>query len=880
MNLVREARHIPAEAGRSLPLARVSQAGKFFRLEGRKWYLKGFSYGPFSPNEHGENLPERKRMLADFAHIRALGANCLRVYYPPSLRFLDDALDHDLRVFVDVPWEKHRCFFEDWDAQQRAMDRVRETARALGNHPGLFAISVGNEIPADIVRFYGQRRVARFVDRLIDVVKQESPDCLTTYVNFPTTEFLTPSACDFYCFNVYIHDEEKLASYLDRLQHLAGNRPLILGEYGIDTIREGENAQAEMLGKHVRRIFRHGLAGSFIFAYTDDWFTGGHQIEDWAFGVTRVDRSEKLSAQELREVWAQMPHDGTEKETLPRVSVVVCTYNGEATLRACLESLRRVDYPNLEFILVDDGSTDGTEGIAQAFPEVIYHGQPNQGLSVARNTGAKLATGEIVVYTDDDCEVDEDWLRYLVRSMHDQGVEAIGGPNITPESDGWVAKCVAVSPGNPSHVMLNDQHAEHVPGCNMAFRRETLLGLGGFDDQFRQAGDDVDICWRFMDAGYKIGYAPGAMVWHHRRATVRAYIGQQKGYGRSEAMVHFKHPRRFGPNGPSIWRGIIYGDGAAGLPLKRDLVYHGRFGSGLFQTIYRHNHYGAWSCLMSLEWHLLAVFILFMASVFAPLLWLSVAMWTATLIIGIRVSSRAPLPRAAPWWSRPLVAFMYILQPILRGWCRLTHALGQMKLPDGVGDKSLTSGRSKRISKNTRDLYWKSEENIGREALLTHLVEEARQSGLRGDFDNAWADWDIKLIGDRWHDLTIRTATEELGWPKRFTRARCQARRNYFGNTAFAAAAVWTLVAAASMATWAIVLGLVTCIAMAIRVHQSRRRCLRAVTALVERAGEKSGLKPVMAGVKRAGEPASSVEPVERPRQRRRADDDSTLIAR
>ena len=180
---------------------------------------------------------------------------------------------------------------------------------------------------------------------------------------------------------------------------------------------------------------------------------------------------------------------------------------------------------------------------------------------------------------------------------------------------------------------------------------------------------------------YTIGYAAGAMVWHHRRATVAAYAKQQKGYGRSEAMVHFKHPQRFGPYGRSSWRGIIYGDGAVGLPLKRDLVYHGRFGSGLFQTIYRHNDYGVWSCLMSLEWHLLAIFMLLLATLFWPLAGVSVLMWLATLMLGLRMGSRAPLPKDAPWWCRPLVTYLYILQPILRGWYRMTHCLRQMKLP-------------------------------------------------------------------------------------------------------------------------------------------------------------------------------------------------------
>jgi GT2 family glycosyltransferase len=121
--------------------------------------------------------------------------------------------------------------------------------------------------------------------------------------------------------------------------------------------------------------------------------------------------------------------------------------------------------------------------------------------------------------------------------MLDQNVSAIGGPNLPPTTDGWVARCVAASPGGPCHVMLDDRRAEHVPGCNLAVRRDVLLNMGGFDVRFRQAGDDVDVCWRLLDAGHAIGYAPAAVVWHHRRATVRAYLSQQAGYGRAEAML-------------------------------------------------------------------------------------------------------------------------------------------------------------------------------------------------------------------------------------------------------------------------------------------------------------------------------------------------------
>ena len=811
-------------------IERVRASGKYLFVGERKFYVKGFSYGPFAPNTGGDFLPDQGQLAADFAQIRSLGANTVRVYYPPPMWLLDEALKHDLRVFIDVPWEKHRCFFEDWEALERARRRVRETAREVGSHPSVFAISVANEIPVDIIRFYGRKRVGRFISELLDSVKQEAPECLTTYVNYPTTEFFEPDPIDFLCFNVYIHDDHKLGTYLDRLQHIAGNKPLILGEYGIDTIREGDAEQAELLCNHVHRVFRHGLAGSIIFAYTDDWFTGGHQINDWAFGVTRRDRTQKVAASDLKQAWDGLPN--TTKGEFPSVSVVVCSYNGAATLRECLNSLMQLEYPNYEVILVDDGSIDATRAIASEYPQVIYQYQENCGLSVARNEGARLANGEIVAYTDSDCVVDEHWLLYLVQAMQDQNVEAIGGPNITHDSDGWVAKCIAVSPGNPSHVMLDDRHAEHVPGCNMAFRRHTLLGIGGFDPQFRQAGDDVDICWRLLDADLRIGYAAGAMVWHHRRATVPAFMKQQKGYGRSEAMVHFKHPQRCSGFGRSRWRGIIYGDGAVGLPLMPDMIYHGRFGGGLFQTIYRHNDYGAWAVIMSLEWHLLAVFLLLLSTMVWPLALAGFAMWSATLAIAIRSGVQARLPRGAPRWCRLIVIYLYLVQPVLRGWHRMTYLLRKKRLPSIKIEANSIPPETKQISSTERDLYWQSDQALGRELFLDNLVKEAKGLGWCGDFEGAWAEWDIKLAGDCWHTILVYTATEDLGWPNRFTRVRCKLRPTLFKSITVTASLVWSVLALVCFEPWALGVGSVVCTFVLASIVRSRFRCLSSVTVL------------------------------------------------
>src|SRR5262249_8955580 len=204
----------------------------------------------------------------------------------------------------------------------------------------------------------------------------------------------------------------------------------------------------------------------------EDWSPGGYRIEDWASGIPRRDRSPKASYHALREVFAVSPAGLL--PAAPRVSVVVCTYNGGRTLEQCLHSLLALDYPDYEVIVVDDGSTDATPAILARFSTVRIIRQPNRGLSVARNVGLRAATGAVIAYTDSDCFARPAWLSLLVEQLQRTGAAAVGGPNLTPE-DGRLAACVAASPGQPVHVLENDQVAEHIPGCNMAFRREALL---------------------------------------------------------------------------------------------------------------------------------------------------------------------------------------------------------------------------------------------------------------------------------------------------------------------------------------------------------------------------------------------------------------------
>src|SRR5438067_10186642 len=314
----------------------VTASGKSFFEGGSKFHLRGVRYGPFAAGSHGFPFPEKERVDRDLAQMRDLGANCLRTFTVPPRWLLDRAGERGLRALVTIPWAQHLCFLDGREGRAAVHRTVRAAAEALGDHPALFGFLIGNEIPPDIVRWYGPDRVRDFLRTLRDEVKERAPAALVSYANFPSTEYLdVTDFVDFVSFNVYLHREVDFRPYLSRLQNIAEDKPLVLTEFGVDSLREGADRQAELLSWMIRAGFESGAAGTFVFSWTDDWFTGGAQIADWAFGLVDTYRQPKPAYRAVQAQYAApLP---PRLERTPRVSVVVCAYNAARTMDACLE---------------------------------------------------------------------------------------------------------------------------------------------------------------------------------------------------------------------------------------------------------------------------------------------------------------------------------------------------------------------------------------------------------------------------------------------------------------------------------------------------------------------------------------------------------------
>jgi GT2 family glycosyltransferase len=271
---------------------------------------------------------------------------------------------------------------------------------------------------------------------------------------------------------------------------------------------------------------------------------------------------------------------------LASCTVVIPTRDRPTLLADCLEAIARSDYPLdlLDVVVVDDGAA-GEETAAGTVEAVVDRldvsllGSNGRGPSAARNLGATRARGSILLFTDDDCRVDAQWVRTLSSSIRDTANTAAGG-RIANRLGGnrWSTASQRVLDIVYAYYNADPARATFVASNNLAVHADAFRELGGFDERFRWA-EDRDFCRRWLGAGHELIYVPTAIVEHAHRLTGEAFVRQQFAYGRGAFHFHrtaarngdsqAARTRGFYSDVPRLARRVVRQEGGAGKGIAR-----------------------------------------------------------------------------------------------------------------------------------------------------------------------------------------------------------------------------------------------------------------------------------------------------------------------
>jgi O-antigen biosynthesis protein len=423
---------------------------------------------------------------------------------------------------------------------------------------------------------------------------------------------------------------------------------------------------------------------------------------------------------------------------------------------------------------------------------------------------------------------------------------------------------VMVSPGGPAHVMLTDREAEHIPGCNMAFYKWALEQIGGFDPIYRKAGDDVDVCWRLQQCGYRIGFSPAGFVWHYRRSTVKAYLKQQAGYGEAEALLITKHPEYFNTAGASIWRGRIYSPSSMGVVVRRSVIYHGPFAGGVFQTLYAPAPAYALMLATSLEYHVLVTLPLLVLAVPFHFLWpLGAVSLFLSHGVCIAAASQARIQNNKKrFWSRPLVALLCFLQPIARGWARYEGRLRINTTPAKAFRRIASLAYVDRGEVLDEIQYW-CHTGMERVSFVRAIVDKLEQENWQHRPDAGWAEYDVEIYGTRWSRLQLTTVAEFVEKGHQLFRCRLNAGWSLFAKVVFWSACALELLLiglVADAVPWLWML-LLTLPLLGLYIENEKRVLQRLIVALLDELAQKFELTKVPYAKTRDPVPAAPPTP-------------------
>ena len=219
----------------------------------------------------------------------------------------------------------------------------------------------------------------------------------------------------------------------------------------------------------------------------------------------------------------------------PLASIIVVTFNSEAFIERCLESLSQTTYSNYEVVLVDNNSSDTTREILSHYSQTytILKNDENYGFAGGVNRGVAIAKGEYIVLLNPDCVVTPDWLRHLLQPLRFGCVGATGASLLYPDGDvvqsaggsvnnlGFTKHYHYGETFNPKSKILS---VDYVTGAAFATKRDLLEHAGGLDENYYPVYfEETDYCSLLRVAGYHILYVPQAIVYHAESQSVELF---------------------------------------------------------------------------------------------------------------------------------------------------------------------------------------------------------------------------------------------------------------------------------------------------------------------------------------------------------------------
>ena len=239
------------------------------------------------------------------------------------------------------------------------------------------------------------------------------------------------------------------------------------------------------------------------------------------------------------------------------VAVVIPCRNDARVLREQLDALSRQTAPMAEVVIADNGPTPDLAQVVAAFddalPVRIVDASTARGRAHACNVGARSSTAPLLLFVDADDVVDERYVEHMTSSL--ASAELVGARLDLERLNGGPTRCFR----HPPQVTgLGQGFRPFAYGCSIGIRREAFDRLGGFDDAFTGAGEDIDLCYRAAEAGIELVYAPEAIVHYRLRVGLRSIWRQAVAYGRGEVAVYERH-RAAGMPEPGIgsWKSVV-----------------------------------------------------------------------------------------------------------------------------------------------------------------------------------------------------------------------------------------------------------------------------------------------------------------------------------